>query len=86
MKAGLFIYHVSDNYGALYRTGSWRFIELDTSSLVAAITELAKSDLAAMGSAGRAWMSHDFSPEAVNRRLLELCWGLTASGQEGSAL
>ncbi|MEN8677469.1 MAG: glycosyltransferase [Alteriqipengyuania sp.] len=72
-------------WGALDRTGCGRCIELDTGSLVAAIAELAESDLTAMGRAGRAWMNRDFSPDAVNRRLLELYRGLTASGQEGRA-
>lgn len=72
-------------WGALDRIGCGRCIEFDTGSLVAAIAELAESDLAAMGRAGRTWMIRDFSPDASNRRLLELYWGLTASGQEGRA-
>jgi glycosyltransferase involved in cell wall biosynthesis len=68
-------------WSALDQTGCGRCIELDTDILVATIAELAESDLAAMGRAGRAWMIRAFSPDAANGRLLELYCGLTASGQ-----
>jgi len=66
-------------WGALDQTGCGRCIDLDTGSLVAAITELAEGDLAAMGKFGRDWMIQDFSSDVVNRRLLELYWKLIDS-------
>lgn len=49
-----------------------RWIERDEDTLIAAIQDLGKADLKAMGQRGRAWMERDFSPTGVTQALLSV--------------
>lgn len=57
-----------------------RCVPAEIDSLVAAITDIATNDLAAMGSRGRAWIRRDLTADVTNQNLLGIYRDLTKPG------